>query len=145
MSAVLYEPTAGEHLEKLGLLTARAHHIVETRKLLANAVRLLHPQPRITIEAPATVQTVVTDDSATRTLRVHLLGYNTPPQTTPAKERPYVLPVPIEDAPMYRATLTLHDRPKRVAAFNKSTELRRSGNKVELRVEDIHEVVTLQY
>ena len=145
MSAVLYEPKAGEHLEKLGLLTARAHHIVETRKLLANAVRLLHPQPRITIEAPATVQTVVTDDSATRTLRVHLLGYNTPPQTTPAKDRPYVLPVPIEDAPIYRATLTLHDRPKRATAFNKSTDLRRSGNIVEMRVEDIHEVVTLQY
>jgi hypothetical protein len=56
-----------------------------------------------------------------------------------------VLPVPIEDAPLYRATLSLRDRPKRARAFNKSTELRRSGHQVELRVEDIHEVVTLQY
>ena len=125
--------------------TASDHHLTETRKLLANAVRLLHPEPRITIEAPANVQAVVTDDPATRTLRVHLLGYNTPPQTTPAKDRPYVLPVPIEDAPLYRATLTLRDRPKRAKAFNKSTNMHRSGHKVEIQVEDIHEVVTLQF
>lgn len=47
--------------------TASDHHLTETRKLLANAVRLLNPAPRITIEAPATVQAVVTDDPATRT------------------------------------------------------------------------------
>lgn len=41
--------------------------------------------------------------------------------------------------------LTLRDRPKLATAFNKSTELRRSGNKLDLRIEDIHEVVTLQY
>lgn len=125
--------------------TASDHHLTETRKLLANAVRLLQPEPRITIAAPANVQAIVTDDPATRTLRVHLLGYNTPPQTTPAKDRPYVLPVPIEDAPLYRASLTLRDRPKRAKAFNKSTAVRRSGRKVELQVEDIHEVVTMQY
>ncbi len=55
-----------------------------------------------------------------------MLGYNTPPQT-PAKERPHVPPVPIEDAPMYRAALTLGDRPKRATAFNKSIALRRSA------------------
>lgn len=43
------------------------------------------------------------------------------------------------------AIVTLRDRPKRATAFNQTTDLRRSGNKVELRVEDIHEVVTLQY
>ena len=37
------------------------------------------------------------------------------------------------------------DRPKRAKAFNKSTDVQRSGRKVELQVEDIHEVVTLQY
>jgi hypothetical protein len=48
---------------------------------------------------------VVTDDPATRTLRVHLIAYNATPQTTPAKERPYVLPGLIEDAPMFRASI----------------------------------------
>lgn len=125
--------------------TASDHHIVEARKLLANAVHLLNPSPRVRITAPANVETIVTDDPATRTLRIHLLGYNAPPQTTPAKERPYILPGLIEDAPIYRATLTLRDRPKRAKAFNKSTKAHRSGHKVELQVEDIHDVVTLQY
>lgn len=125
--------------------TASNHHLTETRKLLANAVRLLNPAPRLRIQAPANVQAVVTDDPVTRTLRIHLLGYNSPPQTTRAKDRPYVLPVPIEDAPLYRATLTLRDRPKQAKAFNPSTSVRRSGHKVELQIEDIHEVVAVQY
>ena len=125
--------------------TAGEHHLTETRKLLGKAVRLLNPAPRITIHAPINVQAVVSDNPATRTLRVHLLGYNTPPQTTPAKDRPYVLPVPIEDAAIYRVGLQVRDAIKGVKTFNPSTAVRRSGRKVELTVEDIHEVVILQY
>lgn len=108
-------------------------------------MRLLNPSPRFTIEAPATVQAVVTDDPVTRTLRVHLLGYNAPPQTTPAKERPYVLPVPIEDAPMYRASITTRESLKSAKASSRSTELKRRGNRVEAVVNDIHEVLLLSY
>ncbi|MCP5525047.1 MAG: beta-galactosidase trimerization domain-containing protein [Verrucomicrobiales bacterium] len=125
--------------------TASDHHITETRKLLANAVRLLNPEPWVRIEAPTTVQTVVTDDPIARTLRVHLLGYDAPPQTTPAKDRPYVLPVPIEDAPIFRVTIEVRDGFKRAKAFNPATELKKGGNRLELLVEDIHEVVQLSY
>jgi hypothetical protein len=125
--------------------TASDHHIVEVRKLLANAVHLLNPSPRIRITAPATVETIVTDDPTTRTLRIHLLGYNAPPQTTPAKERPYILPGLIEDAPIYRVNLTFEQPVKRCTAFNKSTVLKRRGAQVTAVVEDIHEVVTVQY
>ena len=112
--------------------TASDHHITETRRLLASAVRLLNPTPRLTIEAPTTVQTVVTDDPTTRTLHVHLLGYNAPPQTTPAKDRPYVLPVPIEDAPIYRATITLRDELKNARGLQPSygtEDERQSGHR----------------
>jgi hypothetical protein len=125
--------------------TASDHHLPETRKLLANAVRVLSPAPRLTIEAAATVQAVVTDDPTTRTLRVHLLGYNAPPQTTPAKDRPYVLPVPIEDAPMYRVSITTREPLKSAKALNRSTDLKRRGNRVEAVVNDIHEVLLLSY
>lgn len=125
--------------------TASDHHITETRKLLANAVRLLNPKPRVRIEASTTVQVVVTDDPIARTLRVHLLGYNAPPQTTPAKDRPYVLPVPIEDAPIFRATIEVRDGFKSAKACNPATELKRDGHRLELLVEDIHEVVRLSY
>lgn len=125
--------------------TASDHHLTETRKLLANAVHLLNPAPRLTIEAPTTVQTVVTHEPANRTLRVHLLGYNAPPQTTPAKERPYVLPVPIEDTPLFRVRITTRDPLKSAKALSHSTQLKRRGNRVDAVVNDIHETLLLGY
>lgn len=45
------------------------------------------------------------DKPATYFQSVHLVAYNATPQTTPAKERPYVLPGLIEAAPMFRANI----------------------------------------
>lgn len=125
--------------------TASEHHLVEARKLLRHAVRLLNPKPRLVITAPANVEAVVTDDPAARTLRVHLLGYNAPPQTTPAFNRPYVLPRPIEDPPMFRATIQSSQPFRRVRAWNPATALKRRGQTVEVTVSDVHEVVLLSY
>jgi hypothetical protein len=125
--------------------TASEHHIIEARKLLRHAVRFLNPQPRLEITAPANVEAVVTDDPANRLLRVHLLGYNSPPQTIPAQNRPYVLPRPIEDPPMYRATVRSGQPLKRVRACNPSTALKRRANTVEVTVNDVHEVLLLSY
>jgi len=125
--------------------TASEHHIVEARKLFANAVRLLHPNPRVRVTAPANVEAVVTDDPATRTLRVHLIAYNATPQTTPAKDRPYVLPGLIEDAPMFRATLELPGGLKSAQALNRTTQLKKRGQRIELVIEDLHEVIQCRY
>ena len=126
--------------------TGSEHHIVEARKLFANAVRLLNPNPRVHIDAPANVEAVVTDDPATRTLHVHLIAYNATPQSTPVKERPYVLPGLIEDAPMYRARIELPRQPgERREALNQSTQLTTEGNRVELTVADIYEVLQCHY
>jgi hypothetical protein len=125
--------------------TASEHHIVEARRLLANAIRFLNPHPRVRITAPTTVEAVVTDNPTRRTLRIHLLGYNSPPQTTPPRERPYILPGPIEDAPTYRVTVELSEPIKRAAAFNKSTDLKRRGRRLEAIVSDIHDVLIVSY
>jgi len=125
--------------------TAGEHHIVEARRLLAGAVRLLNPNPRIRITAPATVQAIVTDDPAGRVLRIHLLGYNSPPQTTPARDRPHVLPALIEDAPIYRATVEFAGPIKEAAAFNTSTDLKQHGRHLEVTVDDIHEILIVHY
>ena len=78
-------------------------------------------------------------------LRYRTLRYNSPPQTTPAKERPYILPGLIETAPIYRVTLTTSDRIKRVTTLNKSTFIKRHGNRIEAIVEDIHECILIRY
>lgn len=125
--------------------TASELHIVEARKLLRYAVRFLDPKPLVEIAAPATVEAVVTDDPAQRALRVHLIGYNSPPQATPSSDSPYVLPGLIEDAPIYRARITVNRPIKHAAALNRSTLLRRHGNRLDLTVEDIHEVIIVRY
>jgi hypothetical protein len=125
--------------------TASEHHIVEARRLLVNAVRFLHPNPWIRIIAPATVEAIVTDDPTSRTLRVHLLGYNAPPQTTPPKDRPHILPGLMEDAPMYQAIVELAEPIQRAIASNKSTKLTRHGRRLEIVVNDVHEIVIISY
>jgi hypothetical protein len=125
--------------------TSSELHIVEARKLLKYAVRFLDPKPLVEIAAPATIEAVVTDDPDHRVLRVHLIGYNSPPQATPSSDSPYVLPALIEDAPIYRASITVNRPLKHAAALNRSTLLRRHGNRLDVTVEDIHEVVVVGY
>ena len=125
--------------------TAGEHHIVETRKLFANAVRLLHPQPRVRVIAPANVEAVVTDDPEERILRIHLIAYNPTPQTTPTKNRPYVLPGLIEDTPIFRARFEFRDHIHSAQALNPSTEVEIQATQVKVTVEDIHEVIQCRY
>lgn len=125
--------------------TASEHAIVEARTLLAQAVRLLNPNPRIRIEAPSTIQTVVTDDAESRTIRIHFLGYNAPPQTTPLKNRPYILPAMIEDPPIYRASVFTTEPAGDVLALNSNTEIVRTGDRIDLTIQDIHEVLVVEY
>ena len=125
--------------------TASEHHLVETRQLFRRAVRLLHPDPVVDIKAPANVEAVVTDDVNNRTLRVHLIAYNPTPQTTPAKNRPYILPGLVEDRPMYRASIQSARPITGAKTLNETTSLKRIGNRLDLTVDDIHEVVLIQY
>ena len=125
--------------------TASEHHLVETRRLLTDAVRFLNPSPRVRIEAPTTVEAVVTDDAPNRTLRIHLIGYNSPPQTMPAQNRPFVLPALNEDAPMYRVRIELQQPPQSVSGLHPSTVLKTTGPRIEATVEDVHEVLVIRY
>lgn len=125
--------------------TAGEHHIVEARRLLANAVRLLNPDPRVRIKAPVNVEAIVTDEPSKRVLRIHLLGYNSSPQTTPPKNRPYILPGLIEDAPMYRVSLEFAEPVKNASALGKSTNLQQDGRRIVATVNDIHEIIMIRY
>ncbi|WP_246196584.1 alpha-amylase family protein [Aquisphaera giovannonii] len=125
--------------------TAGEHPIVEARKLLANAVRLVHPSPRVRVEAPAFVESVVADEPATRTLRVHLIAYASTPATTPATNRPAVIPGLIEDAPMYRVRVTLPSSPRSARAGRAGQPVAIEGSSVVATLGDVHEVIVIQY
>ena len=125
--------------------TASEHRLVEDRRLLANAVRLLVPHPRVRVEAPAFVEAVATADEASKAVRVHFLAYASTPMEAPIKTRPLVLPGLIEDAPMYRARITLGRPLKGVEAANPGTTLRIEGDAAIVVIDDIHEVITLHH
>ncbi|HEY0454781.1 MAG TPA: hypothetical protein VGE41_00290 [Verrucomicrobiae bacterium] len=125
--------------------TGGEHHIIEARKLLAHGVRLLNPKPILQINAPINVESVVAHDAAHRAYRVHLLGYFAPPQTLPEKNRPFVMPALIEDTPLYRASLELREAARSVRALNGKTEIKRQGNRFDLLVSDLHEVIEIKY
>ncbi len=124
--------------------TASEHHVVEARKLLRGAVRLFHPEPLVEVEAPAWVEAVVTENGSPPTLRIHLLAYASPPQSIPARERPYVIPGLIEEAPMYRATIRIRRPIAEASAWNKSTVLSHEAGRLDLTVSDIHEVIVVR-
>ena len=117
----------------------------EARVLFRNAVRFLNPRPRIEIAAPANVETVVTDEPARRTLRVHCVAYNATPQTTPAQNRPFVMPGLIEDAPMFAVSIRTQPGCVGARAVNASTSVRRRGDRVDAVVRDLHDVLLLHY
>ena len=124
--------------------TASDHHITEARRLLRNAVQMLEPTPRVTISAPANVETVVTDDPKTRTVRVHFIGYNSLPQTTAASTRPYTLPGLMEEPLLFRAEIrTRFDI--RSAAAGRTTQIEKSARRVKVTIADVHEVILLKY
>jgi hypothetical protein len=125
--------------------TASEHHIPEVRQLLRQAVDFLDPIPRVRINAPLNVEAVVSQDPGASRIHVHLIAYNSPPQTTPAKDRPFVLPALVEEAPIYRVHIELDHDIKKVAAWNKSTVVKRRGRFIDATVNDIHEILSLQY
>ncbi|MBN1126708.1 MAG: hypothetical protein JXA82_17015 [Sedimentisphaerales bacterium] len=125
--------------------TAGEHHIIEARRLLANAVGLVNTKPRVRIKAPTNVESIVTEDPSNRTLRIHLLGYNSPPQTTPPQNRPFILPGLIEDAPIYRVQLDFEQSIRHAEALSPSTSLKQEGRKIQAVIDDIHEVIIVKY
>ncbi|WP_261345583.1 beta-galactosidase trimerization domain-containing protein [Paludisphaera soli] len=125
--------------------TAGEHPIVEARKLLANAVRLLHPSPRVRVSAPTFVELVVTDEPSSRTLRVHLIAGAPSPTTTPPANRPFVIPGLIEDAPTYRARIVLDAPPRLARAGKPASIVTLDAAGVSAVVDDIHDVIVIEY
>ncbi len=125
--------------------TTSEHRIVEARLLLRNAIESFRPTPLVSIDAPKNVEAVITHDKETKTIRVHLLGYLAPPTTTPPKNRPFTLPALIEDAPIFRAKIDVQPEIVEVKVLNETTKLKRTKQRLTVQVEDIHEVVVIQY
>lgn len=123
---------------------ATEHHITEARRLLSNAIRLLNPDPIIRIKAPANVETVVSRDPDSLTLRVHLIGYLSTPGSVPERNRPFILPGLVEDTPMYRGEIKFRDHIKQAHAFDEKTEMKNDNSTLSFVVENVHETIIIE-
>lgn len=125
--------------------SASEHALVENRELFRRLYRLLQPESRVSVNAPANVEAVVTDDPAKRQIRVHLLAYHPTPRTTPAQNRPYVLPGLIEDLPIFRVEVSLTEDIQQVRAWDPNTQVAIDGRTIKATIENIHEVLVIHY
>lgn len=118
------------------------YHLAESRRLLVAAVRMLGQEEPVRIEAAPTLQSVVSVDQARATVHVHLLAYAAPPQSTPTRNRPFVMPALLESAPVHRLRILFKDAPQAVTAAHPTTRIRQAGGVVEVEMEGVHEVIT---
>ncbi len=125
-----------------GAAAASEYRTVEARKLLRNALRILNPEPGVEIQAPLNIETVVTEDQGNHVLRIHCVGYLSPPGAT-APNRPNVIPDPVEDAPMYQITVRLKQPFTRVTGINPQTVIEHDGRRITATIHDIHEVLII--
>ncbi len=118
------------------------YHIPEARRLMTAAVQMLLPDEPLRIEAPPTVQAVVTSEPARDRLHVHLLAYASPPQSMPAENRPRVMPALLESETISRVRIRFEWPPGQVTAARPTTRIRQDGRLVEIEMEGVHEVIT---
>jgi hypothetical protein len=124
---------------------ASEHALVENREFFRRLFRLLQPNSRVSVVAPANVEAVVTDDPTQRQIRVHLLAYHPTPRTTPAQNRPYVLPGLIEDLPIFRVQVTVREDIQQARTWDSNTQLSIDGRTIQATIENIHEVLVIDY
>lgn len=125
--------------------TASEHALVEDRILFRNLFRMLQPDSRVTIIAPANVEAIVTDNPASRKIRIHFLAYNPTPRTTPQEHRPFVLPGLIEDLPIFRVKIATKSGILDICALNPKTEILTMDRHIVATIEDIHDVLIVDY
>jgi hypothetical protein len=123
--------------------TASEHATVESRQFLSSLVRWAVPRPLVRVTAPVNVETVVTQEQDSGLIRVHLLSYDGPPQTTPAAGRPAVMPALLEDEPLYRVKLQLDQPVLKVESHQSQTELKFADREIEATISGIHEVLRI--
>lgn len=128
-----------------GAAAGSEYRTAESRRLLSNAARALRGHPAVEVlNAPAYADTVITDEPAEKTLRVHFAACVRPPGITEPK-RPWVLPGLMEDVPLFRAKIRVRRPVAECSALNPATVIARDGPDISLTIEDVHETLVLEY
>jgi hypothetical protein len=124
---------------------ASDYRMPEHRYLLRNILRYLNPNPLVSINAPASVEVVVSQDKGMNRQFVHLVAFNSPASSVaaPVGESRRALPPPMEEPLYYEATIQIARPFSTVSTASGKTEISRRGNQIRLRTTQIYEVLIL--
>jgi hypothetical protein len=126
--------------------TASEHAVVEARRWLCEEIRAGgRSRAKLRIDAPRYVESVILDDEEHRILRIHFLSYASPPASTPATNRPYVLPPTMEEAPRSVVRIRAERPVKEARMAGREGSAERTADGWRIVLEDVHEVVELSY
>jgi len=122
---------------------ASDYRTAEQRLIIRNVIRFLNPTPLIEVDAPLHVESIITSDVATGTIRVHLIGYLTPPGSSGPGHSQRTLPSLMEEAPLYRVRITVRQPFQHARALSPETEIIIVPGGIQATIHDVHETIVL--
>jgi hypothetical protein len=122
------------------------YRMPEHRCLIRNLVRYLNPTPELEVDAPHSVESVITRDRKSNRLFVHFLSFHAPPTATsaPFDKGRQVLPPTMEEPLEYVARLAMNRHYARASALGAKTRLETRGPEIIVSTDEIHEVVEIR-
>ena len=117
------------------------YRMPEQRYLIRNIIRYLNPTPPVVVDAPSTVEIAVHKDGAERWI-VHFLSGVAGGVYTRGLS-PHSLG-PVQEARIYRASVTFGMRVKNVKVLGPTSQIRRKGRTIHLQTEEVHEALVVE-
>ncbi len=122
------------------------YRMPEHRNLLRNLVCYLNPTPVVQIEAPASVEAVVTRDSQKNRLLIHLISFSAPPTATsaPFDKGREVLPPSMEEPMHYEARIQIRHAFSEVKCVGNQSSAAARGTNIHLVTREVHALLMVQ-
>jgi hypothetical protein len=122
------------------------YRVPEHRNLIRNLIRYLNPSPLVQVEAPASVEVVVTRDHQKNCLLVHLIGFSAPPTATsaPFDKGREVLPPTMEEPMSYGAQISISVPFAEAKCIGDRSSASVEGSRINLSTRQVHSLVVVR-
>jgi hypothetical protein len=116
----------------------------EHRYLLRNIIRQLAPEPKIRVDAPLNIESVITIDEAKRQYIVHLVQFNGVPDAQALSTSTTLIPT-MEEAARYSTTIHTDFVTHHASAASAATSIVKRNNSIDLSTNAVHESITISF
>ena len=117
------------------------YRMPEHRLLIRNVIRYLNPAPPVVVDAPSTVEIVVTKDDAGRRWIIHFLSGVAGGVYTRGLS-PHSLG-PVQEPRLYKASVEVRSPIRSVKVLGAGTKAKRKGRTIRLQTDEVHEALVI--